>query len=312
MCGHRDQHARRRPCWLHQRVGVDRRHVVDSVEIRLHRLCRERTKRIRTVLAFAPGIVGAPEPAHDPERALAFRRRQVPVARGEGEAIRLPHDGASDDPDRHVEIVSHAREDLPLLVVLAAEHGGAGAGKVEQFGDDRGHAVEVCRAALAFERLGELPDRYLRLELRRVHRVGRRGEHHIDVAFAAAREVAFECSRVAVQVLAGTELQRVDEDGHCDEVGALLGFLDQREVPFVQRAHRWHEADRAGAGARIVAGLPEAGWLADDSGHPLGPYDARGSRTRLKLDGEAGVSLFFTLPKLYSSLGKVPARTSSR
>jgi hypothetical protein len=36
-------------------------------------------------------------------------------------------------------------------------------------------------------------------------------------------------------------------------------------VPFVQRAHRRHEAEPARAGARIIAGLPESGGLADSN-----------------------------------------------
>ncbi len=104
-----------------------------------------------------------------------------------------------------------------------------------------------------------------------VHRVRGRGEHQIDAPFATARQVVFEISRVAIKILFRSELQRIDEDGHRDEVGADLGSLDEREVPVVERAHRWHEPDAAGVGARIIASPPKFGRLADHGGHPRGP-----------------------------------------
>ena len=91
----------------------------------------------------------------------------------------------------------------------------------------------------------------------------------IHATFAAAREVAFEGLGVAVEVLAGPELQWVDEDGHRDEVGSRLGCLDEREVPLVewrpwsararrcgsQRAHHRRPAGSRQACARLWSSL---------------------------------------------------------
>lgn len=52
-----------------------------------------------------------------------------------------------------------------------------------------------------------------------------------------------EGAGVFVQVFAGTELQRVDEDAGNHEVGALGGLGHQRGVAAVQVAHGRHERD---------------------------------------------------------------------
>ncbi|MCY1379566.1 hypothetical protein D9M69_672950 [compost metagenome] len=56
-------------------------------------------------------------------------------------------------------------------------------------------------------------------------------------------------ARVAAQVFAGAELQRVDEDTGDHEIGALGGFLDQGNMPGVQVAHGRDEADLLALGA---------------------------------------------------------------
>ena len=70
--------------------------------------------------------------------------------------------------------------------------------------------------------------------------------------FEQAFLVGCEGSRVCVEVFAGAELQRVDEDADDHEVGAFAGFLYQRSMAGVEVAHGRHEADALAfaAGAR--------------------------------------------------------------
>ena len=55
-------------------------------------------------------------------------------------------------------------------------------------------------------------------------------------------EIGVEGPRIGVEILAGPELQRIDEDRHHhDRSGHPLGGADQREVAFVQRTHGGHQ-----------------------------------------------------------------------
>ena len=64
--------------------------------------------------------------------------------------------------------------------------------------------------------------------------------------------VGGEGARVLVEVFAGAELQRVDENARDHEIHPLGGFGNQRDMAAVQVAHGRHKADAlaftAGAG----------------------------------------------------------------
>jgi hypothetical protein len=55
--------------------------------------------------------------------------------------------------------------------------------------------------------------------------------------------VASFVPRVALEVLAGRELGRVDEVADDDDVALLAGRADQGEMALVECAHRRHKAD---------------------------------------------------------------------
>ena len=70
--------------------------------------------------------------------------------------------------------------------------------------------------------------------------------------------IAFEIARILRQVFRRSELQGVHEDGHRHHIAFRLGRTHQREMAFVQRAHRRHEAEtschraaRVGEAARM-------------------------------------------------------------
>jgi hypothetical protein len=66
---------------------------------------------------------------------------------------------------------------------------------------------------------------------------------------SAASSRSRSSSRVAVEVLPGAELGRVDEEAHHDDVALGARSAQQRKVAIVQVAHRWHQSDRAALAA---------------------------------------------------------------
>src|SRR5690606_39706659 len=115
-------------------------------------------------------------------------------------------------------------------------------------GDDGEHAGEEAGPGGAFEEVpagagvhgGEaVPATGVQLGLD-----GR--EHEVHALLGAEREVGVEGARVAVEVLAGPELERVDEDGGDHRVRDLAGFAQVRAVALVQRPHGGDDGDAAG------------------------------------------------------------------
>ena len=140
----------------------------------------------------------------------------------------------------------HAADEQQLLGVLLAEVGRVGAGEVHELGDDGEHAVEVAGPGLALEdvaeRAGRDPDARVAVL---VDDVGGRGEDEVDARGRADLQVGVEGARVAREVLAWAELQRVEEDRDDDVCGALASGADQGRVPVVQRAHGHDDGDVA-------------------------------------------------------------------
>ena len=77
----------------------------------------------------------------------------------------------------------------------------------------------------------------------RIHLGVFRREDEIGAGLGELGEIALFVAWVVTVVLARTELGRVHEDGDDDTVGLALGKSDQREMAFMQRAHRGDEGD---------------------------------------------------------------------
>ena len=86
----------------------------------------------------------------------------------------------------------------------------------------------------------------------------------VDAGLAGEGEVAGLVARVAVEVLAGPELGRVDEQAHDDDVALGAGGAQEREVAVVQVAHRRHQADRATGGAGVGERVAQRALAAGD------------------------------------------------
>src|SRR5262249_39598478 len=104
------------------------------------------------------------------------------------------------------------------LIVFAAEVRAVGGGELEQLQDDRGDAAEMCWAMFAFEYLAKRADVDGRGIALRVHGIGSRCEHEVATAAAQRGNIGDEVARIAGEILAGTELGWIHENGNDCEV----------------------------------------------------------------------------------------------
>ena len=88
-----------------------------------------------------------------------------------------------------------------------------------------------------------------------VHAIGihlghRRREQQVAVGLVQLATVFRQGARIGVQILGGTELQRIDEDARHHEVGVTPRGVDQGDMAGVQIAHGGHQADAQALAAR--------------------------------------------------------------
>ena len=153
------------------------------------------------------------------------------------------------------EIANQLPDHLGLLRVLAAEERLVGPDDLEQLEDDGRDAPEVAGSELALESRAELGDVHPGLEARRVHLLGPRDEHDVDVFDALILlgvspqelEVALLVARIRGEVLAVAELRGVHEEAQHDGVALDAGGVAEAQMALVERAHRRHEPDRSRA-----------------------------------------------------------------
>src|SRR5712692_11812903 len=220
---------------------------------------------------------------------------QVRVPRAQGQPVRLS-DGRTDSYlHTDVQVRSQAHQHRHLLCVLLAEVRPVGGRDGEELRDHGRHAFEMTRSRRSFQPLGDPMDDHARARAGRVHvrhrglvdRVHARGAEHGQVALGAPG--------VFAQVLAGAELDRVDEYAGHHPVVFLASLLDQAHMPRMQCAHRRDQPDRStvrvpSAGdIRINPGVATAigGGLVSSFG---GPKSIRGLDGRSQGEGGAARS----------------------
>jgi hypothetical protein len=90
-----------------------------------------------------------------------------------------------------------------------------------------------------------------------------------------------ECTRVFFEILAGTELQAVDEDGGDHLVGMPARLGHQRDMAFVQVAHGRHQRHTPGPGpCRPHAGDGIVDQHVASAGPPQGGDESRYRKPR--------------------------------
>jgi hypothetical protein len=111
----------------------------------------------------------------------------------------------------------------------------------------------VAGPVFAFEDAAELLDVDPGLEARRVDLLERRHVEDVHACVLGQRCVALLAARVSVEVFALRELRRVDEQAHDDDVVLGAGRPKQREMSFMEGAHRRHEPEGAFPAWKICA-----------------------------------------------------------
>jgi len=104
----------------------------------------------------------------------------------------------------------------------------------------------VAGTVLALQDAAELLDLDPGLEAWRVDLLERRREENVYAGLLREPRVALLVARVALEVLAFGELGRIDEQADDDLLVLRTGCPEQREMPFVEGAHRRYQADRIG------------------------------------------------------------------
>ncbi len=194
-------------------------------------------------------------------------RGEIAVAGAEGEAVRVADDGANDQINRDVEIADHGAEHGDLGGVLLTEEGAVGGEDVEELADNRGDAAKVTGPGGAVEPVAEFAWVDEGAEAAGGVHVGCRwGEEEVDPFGFEQGTVRVEGARVFGEVLGGTKLGGVDEEGGSHEVAGLPGRLDERQVALMQRAHGGDETQ--GERGRGAEGAADSTGVCDGVGDP--------------------------------------------
>jgi hypothetical protein len=125
---------------------------------------------------------------------------------------------------------------------------------VKELRHDGEDSLEMAGTATSLPLLGEdaRVDRYD--GWRRVHAVVGRRKEDVHASTLCQLRVFLEGTWVALEVLTGPELQRIDEDAHHHQISATLRFVNQGQMALVQRAHGRHERDPLSIQPRLVRG----------------------------------------------------------
>src|SRR5262249_6334756 len=130
---------------------------------------------------------------------------------------------------------------------------------------------------------------------------GRRREHHVDAPGRATPGVLLERARVALEVVAPVELDRVHEDRDHDALRPPPRLGDQRQVAVVERAHRRDERDA------LARGAPRLGPRLHGAGRGDGLHQPATAFAGLNACASVGKAPAFTSPTYAHA-----ARTTSR
>ena len=132
----------------------------------------------------------------------------------EREAVGFPQGRPGNDRHREVQVSLQAANDGELLVVLLAEHGHIRLDDIEQPADHGRHAVEMAGAKLATQDRGQPRHGYDRAGILdpRIHLIDRGRKQQVGTGTRQPAAVMVERARIGLEVLAGAELGRIDED----------------------------------------------------------------------------------------------------
>jgi len=141
--------------------------------------------------------------------------------------------------------ITRSADDRQLLPVLFAEYREIRRDLIEQLGHHGRHAGEMAGADRPAQGFAKPADRNAGREALRIHFLDHGGPEQRDVRRFEQQRILRGLPRIGGEILVRPELGGVDEDRDDHVGGQLLGAPDQRQVPFVQRAHGGHQRDSA-------------------------------------------------------------------
>jgi hypothetical protein len=132
-------------------------------------------------------------------------------------------------------------------------------GEIQELENDGGDAPEMLRPDLPFPDFGEGARGDRRRESGRIEASQAGKEQPVAARVPAKAHIAHLVAWVALEVLLRPELERVHEHGDGDPVVLLARAADQREMTFMEGAHRRDEAHGHAALARAAGERAELG-----------------------------------------------------
>src|SRR5581483_4787846 len=119
-----------------------------------------------------------------------FLRREVDIARRQGQPVLFAHDRHTDNSNREIEILGELRDHLELLIILLAEQREIRLALDQQLGDHRGNTGEEMRAEGILQSGCRRPFRYdLGRETAWIHHFSRRCPDQVGLFSREYRKV---------------------------------------------------------------------------------------------------------------------------
>ncbi len=168
-----------------------------------------------------------------------------------GQPVGLPYGRAALNRHRQGKVGHHAAKDDQLLPVLLPQQEAIGLYQGQQPADHRRHSLEMPRptwAAEALEEVGRWAHVGDRPIAARKKFLRGRGEKSIGTGGLRQGRIGSQVAGIAIEILARTKLQQIDEDAEQNPGSAGRHELSSPEqelaVTRVQAAHGGHEMER--------------------------------------------------------------------
>ncbi len=128
---------------------------------------------------------------------------------------------------------------MQLLKILLAKYRDIRLHHIEEFAYHGGDADKKAGAKLAIENMRDFRDLYpgLLLLRLRIHHLDRRSKQQIDTPAGQLAAVFGHGSRIGLEILPFTKLQRIDKDAGNGAACLFFRFVDQCKMSIMQIPH---------------------------------------------------------------------------
>ena len=236
-----------------ERVGVSYFGIVNARRCGLERGSRNALELVDSSFARFEAPRCGVQSAHDGQGSTALVRREIPIARAHGKPVGLADNAVSVNLDGQHQIARHPSNDEQLLKIFSTENRVARTDEGKELRDHGADALEVPRPKAPTERLAQRADANARLFVHFVELALLRCKNEDVSQGLKLLHIATEITRIAAEILAGTELYPVHEDRHDDEATLGLRLPHERKMSFVKSPHRRHKSHSFAAATRALA-----------------------------------------------------------